>query len=148
MLVRIMPEQIAKMWEYIQFALKEAAPREYLGKDEIYGDILQALLVGSMQSWFVVREIKDDYELLACVITKLNTDNATRVKSLTIFAVYGYGDLDSDIWTKSYETLTKFAIMNKCQFMDAYTDEVGIVEIGKKFGWLNRHYIYVRLPHD
>ena len=147
MLIRLMPEQVAKYWDYIKFAVKEAAPNSYIDAERM-SNILEALLIGTMQCWMLVRVIPDDYEVLCCVVTKLNIDPATGVKNMTVFALYGYDVMDKESWASAHETIVKFAIVSGCRYIDAYTDVPQIVEMSKPFGWKNRQYIYLELPND
>lgn len=146
MIIRLLPEQVVKWWDYIRFAIKEAAPSGYFSANEILNNILESLLLGDMQCWFVVADEKEEFELLACAVTRIHQEPTTKERIFTLFVLYGYDVLDMTSWKSAMESAVKFAVLNKCTVFDAYTDSDEIVNLAKKAGFKNKHYLFMELP--
>lgn len=128
MLVKLLPEQISKYWEYIKLALEETIGQRELSKSNRLNNILEALISDTMQCWWYVR----DERVLAIVITLLTADMTTRAKGLRIYSLFGFEDLDLSIYSDGFETLREFARAKNCTYIDAFTDNDTLISIGKR----------------
>lgn len=145
MLVKLDQEQIVKYWDYINFALKESLPGGF-GKIKDYtSQILESLLIDQMQCWFLLKEIPNDFELLACVVTKSTLDPPTQIRLFTVFSIYGYDATQLDLWREAYEKLLKYAKDTGHNCLDAYFDDPQILSVIKHFGWKTRYYGFLEV---
>lgn len=133
MLVKLLPEQISRYWEYIKWALMHTLPEGNRIPVDL-NTVLEGLLSDAMQCWWFVQSTENDYKVLALVITTIFEDNTLKKKHLRLFAVYGFDDLPMDAFQSGFYTLSKYAQGKGCQYIDAFTDVPYVAELCKKFG--------------
>ena len=149
MLVKLLPSDVTKHWDSIREAMEETIPQEYLRTHDRLNNILDNLLLDSMQAWFVVVGVDLLPKVVALLITTIFNDNCVRADVLRLYCLYGYEPIPEQEWDSSFETLTKFAIGRGCVQMEAFTGNVLLIERAKKHGWDTRMtHIYRELPKE
>ena len=130
MLVRLMPEQTAKFWEQIKYAIENSMPPIVRGTMNM-NKVLYSLESGRMVAWASV----DNGKIVAIVTTTIMEDTCTDMKNLLIYSVYGIADqIGKKNWTDGYETLMKYAKAQGCMQMVAFSRVEAIKRIAKHFG--------------
>lgn len=130
MLVRLMPEQTAKYWEQIKFAVENSVPPTVRGTMNM-NKVLYSLESGRMVAWASV----DEGKIVAIVTTTIMEDSCTDTKNLLIYSVYGIAEqIGKKNWTDGYETLMKYAKAQGCAQLVAFSRVEAIKRIAKHFG--------------
>lgn len=116
---KLEPDQISIYWNYIKLAIEETSPNVTPQGTNV---ILENLLAGAMQCWFVIQNEDDDFKLRAVIITAFFRDNFFRRNTLRICCVYGFVKLIDAEWQEAIEIFMRFAKENNCAYIEAFTE--------------------------
>lgn len=134
MLVKLIPDQIAKFWDIIKYAVEQSIPPIVGESPNKMNNILMEALEGSVDVWASYTKDERGNRFEAIVLTEILYDRPSRTKNLLIYCIYGYEDVDGQSWVKGLSSLTKYAASKGCNQIVAYTDIPHVVEIADKLG--------------
>jgi hypothetical protein len=134
-IIRLLPQQIVKIWTSVRFAIAETYLPRSLCTNEILHYTLSRLLSGRSQCWAIMSA---EREFLGFLITRIMIDEMTGQRVLSLDHIYGYAPLSDEVWQKGFETLSKFALKNKCSCFTCLTDNPKILQIANYFGSITR----------
>jgi hypothetical protein len=132
MLVQLLPDQVAKYWEQIKFAVQSSFPPTATATDLNMNKVLTALLAGSLVAWASVD--KESKKIVAIVTTTIMDDACSDSKNLLIYSLFGLSNIGKDNWTDGYETLMKYAKGKGCNKLVAFTKVDLIKKLAKYYG--------------
>lgn len=133
MLLMLLPAQVADRWEVIKFAIEKALPPFELASPDAMNKILEDLLNGKMQCWASFQKASEALDIDGVVVTEIG-ESRSGLRSLLIYALYGFQQVSEKSWLDGIEALGKFARANKCMYVTAYTDIEYMVDMAKKLG--------------
>lgn len=148
MLVKLLPDQITRYWDYIRNAIYATVPDGMEYDDKMLANILENLLADSMQCWWVAKENGDKYDIHAILVTAIFADNVRRSNILRICHLYGLLGMEWEMWVEGQQTLVKYARAKGCTAIDAFTPHEGILEFGRKLGAKNLSYIIYEIGEN
>ncbi len=64
----------------------------------------------------------------------LQTEFASGVENLMIYAVSGYKFISEELWAEGFDIIKEFAKQNKCKYIAAYSCVPRIVAVAKSMG--------------
>lgn len=134
MLTRLLPEQVAKFWDVIKYAVEESLPPLVGGHPDRMNRILTSLLSGGLTCWASYRKCENGNIFEGICITKLIYDEASHTRNLLLYTVYGYNKIVEDSWANAFISIAKYAKKHKCNEIIAYTDVPYLVKKAKEFG--------------
>jgi hypothetical protein len=133
MIIQLLPDQIAKLWDYIKIALIESAPPNIGRTNAELNNILAALLSEKAQCWISFEKSKEGKRFEAVVITQIVRDALSDTKNLLIYSLYG--EIISDrSWQQGMIGLAKFGLAKGCKNFVAFTDNPVVLQRVKQFG--------------
>lgn len=141
MLIKILPEQVAKFWEVIKHGVSHSLPPTIVYKKddaretERMNKILTSLLTGVLECW-VSFEISEDGKrtIKYIMITQVIFDDILGVKNLFIYSIYGFTQISKEIWIDGFQTLKDYGAKLGCSKLLAFTSFKHLKEMAKKFG--------------
>ena len=139
MIIKLMPDQISQLWDSIRYGVINAVAPIVDPNPDNMQDILCQLLRQDMQCWCVIEE---DKKILGYIVTSITVDTNTKFRSLMIYSLFLYKGIDDDMWADAYAAIEKFAEVNKCTRLIAYSANDRAIEIAKKFDF-NSDYTYL-----
>ena len=147
MLVKLLPEQIAKYWEYVKYAALNSLPPGTDYTQEMVENALENLLSDILQCWWVVTEEDGgaDFKLHAILITGFFYDNVTKENTLRVCHAFGFLDMSKELWEDAINTLIEFAKAKDCTSLDAFTENEAILRVGKMYGARIMNYVYYKI---
>lgn len=134
MLTKLLPDQIAKFWDIIKYAVEESLPPivgESSGKMQ---RILTSCLDGSLEVWISYIRTESATKIEGIVVTEFTYDKSSGTKNLLIYCLYGYENINKDSWLQGLVTLKDYAKGRGCNQIVAYTEVPQIIELVKKLG--------------
>lgn len=134
MLTKLLPDQIAKFWPVIKFAIEESLPPIVGEHPEKMNRILASTLSNRTDVWTAYHRNGDGTKLEGLVLTKILYDEASATKNLLIYCIYGYTDIRKETWPQAFQALAKYAKRQGCSFITAYTDLPHIVSMASSLG--------------
>ena len=137
-----MPEQVAEHWEQLEYAIAKSLPPTVGEETDKMNNILLALLDSRMDAWVSFSAKGDGTKVSGFMITQVLNDTASKTKSLLIYCLYGYDDVDKMEWIEGLKTLKKYKDSLGCRRVLAYTDIPYMIELAKEFG-ANTDYTFV-----
>jgi hypothetical protein len=136
MLVKLLPDQIARYWELIRWGLTEGGREDLLAKKDKLNNILEALLVDRMQCWwYVIDDGEKDSKVISSVITSTQYDYTEKRENLCIFSVFGFEDIDKSWWHDGMQTIENYARGRGYGKLVGYTDNVFLIRLARARGW-------------
>lgn len=131
MLTKLLPDQIAKFWDIIKYALDESLPLIVIRNNDTMNNILASLLNGSLQCWVSYEKSEEKGTINGLIITTIAIDFASKTKNLLVYAAYAYKNNDLSVWKTGYETLAKWAKFRNCSNITAYSDNLRVIKLAK-----------------
>jgi|GEM_PF-1948415 hypothetical protein len=134
MLTRLLPDQISKLWDIIRYAIENSGPTTDNEQPDRMNRILSAALSGRVSIWasYVKGEVN---KFEGIVVTDTLYDDATGIKNLLIYSIYGYVDkVDKKSYVTGISALSKYAKSLGCTNIVAYTKDREIVALVNRLG--------------
>lgn len=133
MLTRLLPEQISKLWPIIKYAIEQSVPPISGEHPEKMNRILSSALCGKIDVWasYVKGEVN---KFEAIVVTEVLYDDASGIKNLLLYSVYGYEKVSKSSWIDGLMTLAKYGKSLRCTNLVAYSSEQDIIDLVKRLG--------------
>lgn len=116
----------------------------------VFSRVLLELHAGSMQLWISCDQNHRDIFYYLC-LTHLQTDLFTRQKTLLIFAICRSDEVEEEkidqLWIEAFREISKFASINNCSGLTAFTDLDHMVKKAKSLSdkIIKRDFIYFPL---
>ena len=147
MLLRMLPEQVARYWDSIKTNIETALPPIAGDNKERLNNILASILAGRIVCWFSFRKLEDNkIQPTGLVTTQVIVDEATLTKSLLIYTLHSPDDsLGEDGWREGYEALKEYGRSVGCDRVTAYSDDPRIIAMTERFGG-NADYRFISVP--
>ena len=134
MLIRMTPEQISEYWEQLEFAIAESLPPTVGESHDKMNNILMALLESRMQAWASYSLKESSAKVSGFVITQVMDDTASKTRSLLIYCLYGYEEVDKKEWMEGLQALRKYKDSVGCRRIIAYSNIDNIISLVKRLG--------------
>lgn len=134
MLVRMIPEQISRHWEVISYAIENSLPPTAGRSKDRMNRILTALLSGSKQCWVSSRYENGVGIMEAILTTQILKDFDEGTRNLLIYSLYGYEQISKESWISGFDALSKWARVNNCDKIIAYSNVRSVIEVVNSFG--------------
>lgn len=134
MLTKLLPDQIAKFWPTIKFAVEGSLPPAVGEHSDRMNRILSAALCGKLEVWASYRKNEDGVKLEAILVTQFLYDEASNTKNLLLYCLYGYSLISNESWADGFEAIYKYAKAEGCSEVVAYSANEDVVKIAKGFG--------------
>lgn len=133
MLIKLMPEQVAKMWDVIKASMNSNTSPIAISEDQLMV-ALQKLLSGDMQCWVSTDDLaKEGKTINGIITTYLMDDEFSLTRSLLIYSFYT-SRFGKKAWKEAKEVLSKYAKSKGCHHLSAYTTNTTIVQLCLKEG--------------
>jgi len=132
MLTRLLPDQISKFWDIIQYSISQSLPPIVGDHPNKMNNILMSALEGSIDVWASYNRGSDGNKFEGIVLTEILYDRPSRTRNLLIYCLYGYEKVDKQSWDNGLRTLLKYASGKKCNQIVAYTDIPMLIEVVKR----------------
>jgi hypothetical protein len=135
MIIRILPNQVPRLWEAIKFAAVKANRIEE--KDlPFYLNKLLADLLNDKAQCFV--RIGEDRQLQAIIITKIIVDMLSGSKGLSINCLYSFESVPNEVWITTMKSLFEFAKASECKIISAYSSNERVFDLVSLVGFTER----------
>jgi len=137
MLLRLLPDQIARYWtEVFRDQLASTLPPIAGEASDKMNRILEALLIGELVLWLSFSKPEDggQIQVSGFLVTQVILDGPTGTKACLIYSIYspdGFGDQQ---WIEGLQALSEYARAHRCNRITAYTQNPQIVKRAKQFG--------------
>ncbi len=128
--LRMRNEWVTGAWPLCRRVLLEHFP-EFLGNEEIsLSNILEHCMHDRMQSWCVVERLEGkNYNINAILFTAFSHDDVSQVKHLIVYTACKVRPFPREFWNEVSEKLKKFASVNKCKNIIAYSTNEAAVKL-------------------
>ena len=135
MLIRLLPEQIAKLWDAIKYALESSPPVVVELRDSRWVErVLEQSLNGSVEVWASYHRTEDGAKFEGFAITSFEIAKLVKQKFLLIYYVFALRETALEAWTGGLEVLKEYAKSRGCMRVVAYSNVPEIIKISKKLG--------------
>lgn len=145
MLTKLLPDQIAKFWHIIKYAVEESLPPTVGEHPDKLNRILAACLDGDLEVWASYQRNVEETLFEGIVVTMMTVDRASNTKNLLIYCLYGYVDVSPSSWIDGFQALTKYARSKGCSRVVGYTSVPFIIDKVKELGG-EAEYTFISLP--
>lgn len=132
MLVKLTPNQIEKYSDLIVDAVEKSMPPYTYSSYMKTNEVIKALIAGGMQCWTICGD--KDGSIYGIAITAIMPDFYTHTRNLLIYSLYGFKNIESEMWIGGIATLKKFAQSRGCYRIIAYTDMPNVISLVRKLG--------------
>lgn len=139
MIVKLIPEQIVKLWDSIRLGIISAIAPIVDPTPDNMQNILCQLLKQDMQCWCIFDE---DENIYGYIVTSISIDINTDFRTLIVYSMYFYNMSTEVMWQESYKAIEKFAEVNKCTRITAYSANPRAIELAESYGF-NKNYTYL-----
>ena len=105
--------------------------------EEMLSNMLQALLAGRLECWFLCsKESKESFgKIIGVFTTTITGDTIAGVRNLLIYTMSGTNSYIPDcVWKREFETLAKYARSKGCRAIRIMTVNDRIIDVVEKLG--------------
>ena len=139
MLIKLLPQQLVKMWDMIRFAIAETfIPRNSCTSEHLQA-IFKDLLSGKRDVWLGLGEGK---KFLGFVITRIATEPVTGERCLFIDHVYAFQGVPEKILLDGTKVIESYARKNNCKTIVALTESDRITKLAEHLKFSHRYYLF------
>lgn len=143
MLIKLLPEQISKHWDFLKEAIERALPPVTGNSNRRMLNILEDMLTEKMHCW--VNTNSKSGRINAIATTQIVVDDISGEMHLLLYSLYGVEPLDKDSWAIAFGTVAKFAESMGCAKVTAYSANPHVVKMAEEFGG-DTSYRYISFP--
>jgi hypothetical protein len=140
MLTLLLPDQIAKFWPIIKYAVEESLPPNIGEHPDKMNRVLLAMLSGKLEVWVSYKRDENKFEAVS--VTQILYDEASGTRNLLLYCLYGYVKISESSWKEAWDLMVEYAKRKKCHSIIAYSANKIIVEMAKAFGG-NTDYTFI-----
>jgi hypothetical protein len=145
MLLKLLPEQVAKNWETFKDAIEASLPPVVGQASDRMNNILKSALIGKVECWVSFQNEDGLRKIDALILTTFTGDDISGTKNLLIYTFYGYGELSQKSWEEGCVAIFKYAKSRGCCRVIAYSDKDSIISGIKRMGG-NTDYTFISVP--
>ena len=131
MIIKLMPEQVSKLWDYIRFGVLSSASPIAEMSPEGRRNVLKNLLMGIVQCWAIIEEDK----MKGFALTTIADDYVSGARFLNIYDLYAFEQFSQETWVTGIRALEEFAKANMCNKITAYSDVPAVIQVAEKLGF-------------
>jgi hypothetical protein len=131
MLVRFLPDQVAKHWEEIKGAIKISAMDLGEGPEEL-NKILDKILCGSMICWISVDSNTKQFD--GVLTTTILENDIKECKNVLIYSLTSLGNTSIESWNEALKTLQEYTKGIGAKKLIAYSKEPLICRFVQSIG--------------
>lgn len=139
MLTKLLPEQVAKFWDVIKYAVEQSLPPIVSEHPDKMNRILASALSGQVDVWASYLRGEESIKFEGIALTRILYDDVSDTKNLLLYCIYGYNEPDRSSWLEGLKALVKYAKAKRCLQIVAYTEFPRIVELARRFGGDTRY---------
>jgi spore germination protein YaaH len=132
MLTKLLPDQISKFWPVVKYAVEQSLPPTVGEHPDKMNRMLSAMLRGELEVWVSYQHPENRFE--AVVVTQFIYDDASNMKNLLLYCVYGYSNISESSWMEAWDAMNKYAKGTGCKMIVCYSANPFIVKQAQKFG--------------
>lgn len=141
MLIRLLSDQIPKLWGTIQAVIEEHIPAVEGEKEDRDVRILKSILERKMECWLSYHE-KDKTKVVdGILLTAVLDDEVTKTRALVIYVLHPFPNGPRSSWIEGVEALRKYANSISCNRITAYTRNSSIVKFLEHYGGQTWQYV-------
>lgn len=136
MLVKLLPEQIARYWNQIRETLYHTLLPTVDVDEVVLANILHAALSERVQVWVMHEPGSDKATLQAVGLTTFADDLASGTRNLVILSLYGLYESNGDVknWENAVDTIREFAVGHSCKKLVAYSNKPRAIALAERMG--------------
>src|SRR4030065_2714353 len=136
MVIKLLPNQVPKIWDAIKFA---AANADRINEKDLplYLNRLLAALLSEKAQCFL--RLDEGRQLLAVAITRLIQDEITGEKSLFLNCLYSFKRVPAEEWRADQKVLVDFAKRQGCKKMIAFSNSEKVFKMATAHGFSERY---------
>lgn len=145
MLVKLGPDKVGEYWEHIKVALEASIPERYRS-EEATTKALEAALRGALTCFAIIGQSEGELEVVGMMFTTVTEDGVTGARSLLIYGLYGYSNLEDDLWLECLPQVQQFAKAQGCSSITGFTENPRIVDVVTRLFKGNASSILIEVP--
>ncbi len=128
MLLQLLPSQVSAIWDTLGPAIADALPFE--SDNGQLTTLLQTVIKDRVQVWLL---LNSEEKIIAVATTTIAMDPAG-IKSLLIYAIYGFKGARQSVWEDGLATLKGYAKRVGCSTVTAYATNDNVESMFVKLG--------------
>lgn len=139
MLIKLLPQQLVKMWDMIRFAIAETfIPRNSCTSAHLQA-IFKDLLSGKRDVWL---GLKEDKKFLGFLVTRIAIEPVTGERCLFIDHIYAFQSVPEKILLDGMKIIESYAKKNDCKTIVALTEGERIAKLAEHLKFSKRYYLF------
>ena len=134
MLLRMMPDQIARHWEETFKGPMQATLPPIAGESlDRMNNILESFLAGGLAMWLSYTKT-DSIKVSGFIVTQVIADAPSGTLALLIYSVYSPDGSSDQEWAEGFAGLCDYARARNCNRVIAYSNVEQIFKRAEQFG--------------
>jgi len=145
MVIRLLPNQVPKLWNQIKYAVVNTDRVSEKDMPRYLNDLLHALLSDKAQCFI---RFDEDRMLKALCITKIGLDELSGERSLVLQCLFSYQRVPEQEWKDNLEFIELFARKSKCKSILAYSENQRIFDLPSSTNFEERFRCFIKRLED
>lgn len=134
MVLKLLPNQIAELWDAIKVAAVKANRIADDFEQEYANHVLEALLSGRYEAWILCQEEEGKRQIFAIGITSIIDDTMMGYRALSMHTLFGFRPLSDDLKLETWGVMKAYAKANECHKLITTTGHSRIKDLAKMVG--------------
>ena len=141
MFLKLLPEQLVKVWDMVRYAIAETFMPRGSCTNEHLRYMLAALLSGKAQCWMGFTGTPADKKFIGFMITRIQVDQMLGDRVLIVDSIYAYQGVPEELMFRAWKVINEFAKKSGCSAVQSLTDNERIVMLAKRQKFSTRTYL-------
>lgn len=145
-MIKFYPEQVARHWEKIGYAIERALPpiMDSRAAESRMNDVLESILAGRLDIFIYIDYDEDEKPTIYATVAVAELTPITGdKKEMLIYALYGHRKVGEKIMFEGFELLRKYAQSRGCAVITSYTNHETMKEYAKGLSG-SQSFTYIR----
>ncbi len=145
MLLRLLPDQVMKQWDFFKVAMESTLPPIAGGSEDRMNNILEMFLTSGLIMWISYRKNNTETKVTGFLVTQIVVDDPSKTKSVLIYSIYTEDGFKLSEWEEGFKEVSKYAKGLNCVRVTAYSNHPAVIKRAEDFGG-DSSYRFISVP--
>ena len=145
MLLRLLPEQVARYWEEVfKGPIQSTLPPIAGESEDKMNNVLESILAGGLVVWLSYTKT-DMIKVSGFIVTQLVADDPSKTLAILIYSIYSPNGFSEREWVEGFRAFGDYAHSMQCNRIVGYSNVEAVLKRVEQFGG-DTSYRFLSIP--
>jgi hypothetical protein len=146
MLLRLLPDQVARYWEDVfKGPIASTLPPIVGESPDKMNNVLESFLIGKLVMWLTYSKVEEKVVVSGFVVTQIVVDVPTETRAVLLYSVYSPDGTSDQEWMEGFAAVSEYGRAHGCTRMTAYSNNPRVFERAEQFNG-DSSYRFISFP--